>query len=707
MALTNAIKNQISLWYKSLSTSIDGFMPRIAQRQMIAEVAKTLSGEQGRHLVIEAPTGVGKTLSYLIAGIAISRAENKPLVISTANIALQDQILHKDLPLLAKIIPELRFIAIFGRRRYLCPRNLAAICAVDEQQLDLMYLMQQEMSVTSEQERTACQQLHADFMAGLWDGVRDHYKSALDDRLWQKISTDKVGCLARNCQFYHCCPFFLAIWKIEQVDVIVTNHALVMAAMESGSVLPEAKKMLLVLDEGHHIADVARDSLEVEGNITLTHLTAQLDNFVRHVEYYLSQYRPVKPPKLAKANHLTQHRQKLIDCFHQAMTITQRLLPDKSQDPIYLFKLGQLPTELDICCQQLLQLSQDLVVLTEKIVDHLSEQSGKHDAASLHRSLLISGKMLSYWQNMVKLWRLAGCETLSNAPVSKWLSRHYDKNQLHYYFHCAGIRVSEQLEKLLWQNIPHIIVTSATLRSLESYSRFTELTGLNERDDDRFVSLDASFDHVRQGRLVIPKMSIEPTLQNEILHLAEMAAYFKQQLQSGKHRGILFLFSSQRAMEGFLHHIKELRGQLLVQGDKPRYRLVETHCQRVDQGLTSVLVGLQSFAEGLDLKGDYLSQIHIQKISFPPITNPIIITENEWLKTLKLYPFEVQSLPTASFTLIQQVGRLIRSHNCYGEIIIYDKRLRTKQYGARLLASLPVFPIVEPEISNISTKKVE
>lgn len=135
--------------------------------------------------------------------------------------------------------------------------------------------------------------------------------------------------------------------------------------------------------------------------------------------------------------------------------------------------------------------------------------------------------------------------------------------------------------------------------------------------------------------------------------------------------------------------------------------MVETHCQRIDQGLTSVLVGLQSFAEGLDLKGDYLSQVHIQKISFPPITNPIIVTENEWLKTLKLYPFEVQSLPSASFTLIQQVGRLIRSHHCYGEIIIYDKRLRTKQYGARLLASLPVFPIVEPEISNILTVKTD
>lgn len=119
-------------------------------------------------------------------------------------------------------------------------------------------------------------------------------------------------------------------------------------------------------------------------------------------------------------------------------------------------------------------------------------------------------------------------------------------------------------------------------------------------------------------------MSIEPIWQNEILHLAEMADYFKQQLQSGKHRGILFLFSNQRAMESFLNQVNELREQ----GDKPRYRLVETHCQRMVQGLTSVLVGLQSFAEGLDLKGNYLSQVHIQKISFPPITNTIIITEN-------------------------------------------------------------------------------
>ncbi|MBC8654176.1 ATP-dependent DNA helicase DinG, partial [Providencia vermicola] len=141
-----------------------------------------------------------------------------------------------------------------------------------------------------------------------------------------------------------------------------------------------------------------------------------------------------------------------------------------------------------------------------------------------------------------------------------------------------------------------------------------------------------------------------------------------------------------------------LRLQLLVQGDQPRYRLVETHCERINQGLSSALVGLQSFAEGLDLKGEYLTQVHIHKIAFPPVTNPVIITEGDWLKSLKRYPFEVQSLPSASFNLIQQAGRLIRSHECYGEIIIYDKRLLTKNYGKRLLNALPVFPIEHPKM---------
>lgn len=698
MSLSQSVKMQISQWYKALPEHIEGFIPRAPQREMIAEVAKTFSDETGRHLIIEAPTGVGKTLSYLIPGIAISREEKKPLIISTANVALQDQIYSKDLPLLKKIIPDLTFTGAFGRGRYLCPRNLEAICATEGEQIDLMFLLEDKVDVATSAEREICQELKHDFTSFGWDGLRDHHKRALTDSLWRKISTDKMNCLGRNCQYYHRCPFFLARREIDEVDVVITNHALVMAAMESESVLPDAKNILLVLDEGHHIPDVARDALEVEGEITLSALNMQLDNMTRHVSQYLAQFIPVKPPKLADPIRFDAHIAKMREAYQDVEHFTRALLPERSENDEYLFPLGQLPEQLLLCCQDLFKLTDGLKMLGESILNDLTERTAKEDVVRLHRAILTTSRMVGYLENMAKLWRLATLEQTSKAPVSKWLTRRYDKKQSHLYLHCAGIRVSEQLTQLLWKNIPHVVITSATLRSLNSFSRIQELTGLSEHFDDRFITLSSPFTHERQGKLVIPKMRYEPTMANEKAHLKEMARYFRQGMVENHHRGQLVLFSSQRAMEGFLEEVKDLRLSLLVQGDQPRYRLVETHCKRIDAGDNSVLIGLQSFAEGLDLKGDYLTQVHIHKIAFPPVTDPVIVTEGEWLKSLKRYPFEVQSLPSASFYLIQQVGRLIRSHHCHGEVVIYDRRLLTKNYGSWLLTALPVFPIYQPDI---------
>ncbi|MGG4661782.1 ATP-dependent DNA helicase DinG [Providencia vermicola] len=705
MSLSNKIKEQITQWYKGLSSQIDGFVSRAPQRQMIAEVAKNLADDGGRHLVIEAPTGVGKTLSYLIPGIAVGREEGKTLVVSTANVALQDQIFSKDLPLLSKIIPDLKFTGAFGRARYVCPRNLEAICAAEGEQIDLMLLVEDKTEIANSEERAICQQLRNDFNSFIWDGLRDHHKRAFPDSLWRKVSTDKMNCLGRNCQFYQRCPFFIARREIEDADVVVANHALVMAAMESESVLPDPKKLLLVLDEGHHVPDVARDALEVEGEITLVQLNAQVDNFMSHVGQYLAQFRPVKPPKLANPDKLQQHAEKLREAFRDFSLLANAVLPETSKESEYLFPLGVLPEAMQQCCQDLFKQTDALKGLAESILNDLTEQTAKQDIVRLHRSILTTSRAMGYFENMAKLWRLAALEQSSGAPVSKWLSRRYEKNQSRIFMHCAGIRVSEQLQHLLWRNVPHIVITSATLRSLNSYSRFMELTGLSEKNDDHFVTLSSPFNHVEQGKIIIPQMEYEPTITTESQHLAEMAAFFREQFTQGKHRGVLVLFSSQRAMEGFLEHVKDLRLQLLVQGDQPRYRLVETHCERIRKGQASALVGLQSFAEGLDLKGEYLTQVHIHKIAFPPVTNPVIVTEGDWLKSLKRYPFEVQSLPSASFNLIQQAGRLIRSHECYGEIIIYDKRLLTKNYGKRLLNALPVFPIEQPEMPKVINKK--
>lgn len=699
MALSSAVKDQIGQWYKALQQQIPGFVSRLSQRQMIADVAKTLAGDHPRHLAIEAPTGVGKTLSYLIPGIAVGRAEGKPLVVSTANVALQDQIYSKDLPLLKKIIPDLKFTGAFGRGRYICPRNLAMMSTDVAEQGDLMlYLDEGELAPSNGEEHALCQTLAKALNRSEWDGLRDHYAKSIDDPLWFKLSTDKANCLGRNCHYIRECPFYIARKEIETADVVVANHALVMAALETESVLPNPKNLLLVLDEGHHLPEVARDALEIDGEITALWSNLQLDMIVRQVEQCLAQYQPKNPPGLANSERLTHHCEELRELIHIVEQQFNVYLPPDSNDAEYRFEMGALPAEIVPSCTRLFKLTDALRGLAEFILNDLTEQTGKHDIVRLHRAIIQMNRTRGYLEAMSKLWRLAAMEQSSNAPISKWVTRELRDNVNHLYLHCVGIRVSDQLDKLLWRKVPHVVITSATLRSLNSFSRLQEMSGLSEQAGDRFITLDSPFNHVEQGLLVIPKMRFEPVMANEAEHLEEMARFFRAEQASGKHKGMLILFSSHRAMQTFLSYVSDLRLMLLVQGDQPRYRLVEEYCKRVEKGTASVLVGLQSFSEGLDLKGELLTQVHIHKIAFPPIDSPVILTEGEWLKSLNRYPFEVQSLPNASFNLIQQVGRLIRSNQCHGEIVIYDRRLLTKSYGARLLAALPIFPIEQPEV---------
>ncbi|MEH2920298.1 ATP-dependent DNA helicase DinG [Samsonia erythrinae] len=693
MTLSPAIKLQIGQWYKALQQQIPDFVSRVPQRQMIAEVAKTLAGDYPRHLVIEAPTGVGKTLSYLIPGIAVGRAEEKTLVVSTANVALQDQIYSKDLPLLQRFIPELKFTAAFGRRRYICPRNLAMLATDPDAQGDLPLFLDDELMSASKEEKRTCVRLEKALQGHVWDGLRDHYQDSIDDSLWQKLSTDKANCLAHNCHYYRECPFFIARREIEQADVVVTNHALVMAAMESESVLPPPKNLLLVLDEGHHIPDVARDTLEMSGDIHPAYMMAQLEQLVQLIGQCMAQFAPKSPPRLANSERLTSHCEEIRECVLSFSQMCGLFLPPDGQETEYRFAMGKMPDEMRELCVRLFKLTDTLRALAEYMLNDLSEKTGKHDVVRVYQALLKMSRQQGYLESMSKLWRLAAMEKSSNAPVSKWVTREMRDNQPHLHLHCAGIRVCDQLERLLWSKVSHIVVTSATLRSLNSFARIQELSGLGEEEGDTFIALDSPFNHREQGRLVIPNLRYEPLMESEAQHIAEMAQFFRAELKQDKHKGMLMLFASQRAMQLFLTQVSDLRLMLLVQGDKPRYRLVELHRQRVREGQTSVLMGLQSFAEGLDLKGELLSQVHIHKIAFPPIDSPVIVTEGEWLKSLKRHPFIVQSLPSASFNLIQQVGRLIRSHDCFGEIVIYDRRLLTKGYGAQLLAALPVFPI--------------
>lgn len=146
---------------------------------------------------------------------------------------------------------------------------------------------------------------------------------------------------------------------------------------------------------------------------------------------------------------------------------------------------------------------------------------------------------MGYLETMSKLWHLSAMDNSSNAPISKWVTRDQRDNVSHLYLHCVGIRVSEQLEKLLWRKVPYVLITSATLRSLNSFERLQEMSNLNEQAGNRFMTLASPFNHVAQGKITIPQMRFEPIISTEAQHLEEMARFFHAEQASGQQQDIL------------------------------------------------------------------------------------------------------------------------------------------------------------------------
>ncbi len=346
--------------------------------------------------------------------------------------ALQDQIFSKDLPLLRKIIPDLRFTAAFGRGRYVCPRNLAGLASSEATQQDLLAFLDDDLTPNNKAEQELCATLKIDLDGYKWDGLRDHTDKAISDDLWRRLSTDKASCLNRNCHYYRECPFFVARREIQEAEVVVANHALVMAALESEAVLPEPKNLLLVLDEGHHLPDVARDALEMSAEITAPWFRLQLDLFCKLIATCMEQFRPKTTPPLAVPERLSDHCEEVYSLIASLNNILNLYLP-QTQEAEHRFAMGELPEEVMEICQQLAKHLEKLRGLAEMFLNDLSEKTGTHDVVRLHRILLQMNRALGMFEAQSKLWRLASLAQASGAPVTKWATREARDGQVHLF----------------------------------------------------------------------------------------------------------------------------------------------------------------------------------------------------------------------------------------------------------------------------------
>ncbi|MDR8523256.1 ATP-dependent DNA helicase DinG [Shewanella fidelis] len=684
--LTADVKTQIRTIYKGISTSLPNFRPRREQNYIVAEISKTLAGEydkQRRIIVVEAGTGIGKSLAYILGSIPLALASKKKVCIATATVALQEQLLHKDLPFfLQQSGLDFTFGLVKGRQRYVCLSKLEMLVGPDNSSQMAMWQTKPDQSQVDMLEG-----LLKDYQDGKWNGERDTLTKPIADHLWQQIACDKHSC-HRQLASHRNCPFHKAREDIDTWDVLIANHSLLFADLELGGgvILPEPEDLYYVIDEAHHLPIVARDFSSAQATIRgandwlekLTKTTSKLQNQIK------SNY------IIAPAQSMLDHIGDIAGMLNQVGQFcdAQSAKFDNPENR-FRFEHGKLPAALMVLAENLATASNLALKQFNKMVSLLNEaikdgELPKHQSEAL---LSETGFMLQRLENLQKLWKMMAKEdSPKGAPMARWIEQLSGK-QADYLFNASPIEVGFMLENLLWDKAAGVVLCSATLRALNNFNHFTHQVGLSINDGSRYLALDSPFDFEQNATLFLPKMDCEPTDDKYTDELAKhIVALVEDESAS------LVLFASYWQMEKVADLVEsKIKTGLLIQGSMPRQEILKQHKARCDAGKPSIIFGTGSFSEGLDLPGEYLTNLIITKLPFAVPTSPVEQAHSEYIKIKGGNPFLQLTIPDASRKLVQSCGRLLRKEQDYGRITILDRRLVTKRYGKSLLDALPPF----------------
>ena len=278
----------------------------------------------------------------------------------------------------------------------------------------------------------------------------------------------------------------------------------------------------------------------------------------------------------------------------------------------------------------------------------------------------------------------------SKPPSSNWISCSRLANKKNnYQLNSAKIDVSSSLDQMIWSKAAGVVLTSATLTALGSFNRLNQQLGLAP-SENQYLRLASPFNH-NSVEFKIAKFKASPI--NTFDHTQEVALELKNRIDTKS--ATLVLFASNSQMQNVADVIeKSIDCELLIQGEYSKKNILERHIENRKNGKGSIIFGLDSFAEGVDLKGDNLNHVFIAKLRFSVPTSPIEMTTQSYLESLNRNSFMEISLPDASLRLIQASGRLIRTETDTGTITIFDNRLVNKFYGKLLIEALPEFKVV-------------
>lgn len=688
----------------AVAQQLSRYEDRRSQRDMAAHIADGYN--DGGVQMLEAGTGVGKSFAYLVPALAWARANGERTVVSTNTINLQEQLVGKDLPLLRQALTTDDYTPTFallkGWRNYLC-------------------LARMHQAVTAQ--RTLLEQDKLDELISIaeWaghtaDGTLSDLPVSPSAEVWDEVSAEPDLCTRLKCPEFDRCFLFRARRRAAEADVVVVNHHLLAADLsvrqaqdnwQDAAVLPPYQR--LILDEAHHLEDVAANHLGIQvTSRAVRRLLARFERNGRGLAPTLSYELQSRSDLLSRASLDLLH-QRLLPAIGDArrasealfLRLHQRLedLPGGQQrlddrfagDPIWGEGLG---FDLDSA----LGAFRSLRDTVETIADRLSQAEETERRGQLLQELRgVMRRLESVSDGLNRTLRPAS----GGSPTVRWMER--TSRGQHVSLSAVPLDLAPVLRELLFDRLRTVVLTSATLAAAGEFTFLESRLGLSGESSPVTVReiFASPFDYPSQCLFGVPNDLPEPR-EDEPAHGAAVVQVVTD-LAYASDGGMFVLFTSHVALRRAAQELRIGLGDrwpILVQGEAPRDVLL----RRFRQLENAILLGTDSFWEGVDVPGRALRTLILNKLPFKVPSEPITAARLERLAEEGLDGFMSYLLPHAALKLKQGFGRLIRSRQDTGVVILLDSRVVTKRYGPLLLSGLPRAERVVGSWAQVRTK---
>lgn len=661
-----------------LSREMQSFEERSQQVEMVRAITEALNDSQ--HLMIEAGTGTGKSIAYLTPAILWAVQNNSRVVVSTNTINLQDQLIRKEVPLLKRVLgAEFHASVMKGRSNYLCPRRLEAV---------------RRRRPTSDVElRTLAKILVWTLESNSGDRSEINLRGA-ENTIWQRLSAQDEECSPLYCQsaMMGVCPFYKARKTAESAHILIVNHALLVSdASSENRVLPPFR--YVIMDEAHHLEDAISNELSVHiDRATLTRRLGDLGGpahgllgeVLTNTRYHVQEREYLRLEQfVAVINEATTlmdvHinslfralRSNLVDITQNSGANEHLTLVRLEQDLRNRASFAEIHTIWKNLDEFFEVISDALLRLTKVMSKMRLENIAQLD--DLIRSVETAGRYLAKLRQ-----QLAEFIVAPDANTIYWMSISLGNDEP--VLHSAPLHIGHIVEKQIWQAKESVIMTSATLRTQDSFSFIRER--LNA-DSVRTMELGSPFNYRDSTLVYIPNDIPEPTERQGYQRAVERGII---ELAAALEGRVLVLFTSYTQLRQTAQAISPrlALGDITVY-DQSNGSSRESLLEGFKSTERAVLLGTKSFWEGVDIPGESLSALVITRLPFAVPTDPVFAARSE------TYPngFNQYALPDAILRFRQGFGRLIRSNTDRGVVTIFDKRILSKSYGSSFLETLP------------------